>query len=231
MRNWLKKYVDPAVPLYTILPLVTCLSINCVVYFMIRLFTADAYHYDFTTSFDRMVPFEPAWVSVYLVCYIFWIYNYILIMRQSKEHCYRFVTADILSRLVCGVFFLFMPTTNVRPEIIGNGIWENLMRWLYDFDAPTNLFPSIHCLVSWFCYVGIRGRKNIPAWYRAFSCIFALLVCVSTQFTKQHYVVDVFGGIILAEVLWALSRHHDWYKKVMPVLEAVSGKIFGKENI
>lgn len=31
--------------------------------------------------------------------------------------------------------------------------------------------PSIHCLVSWFCYIGIRGRSNIPKAYRGFHAV------------------------------------------------------------
>ena len=48
-------------------------------------------------------------------------------------------------------FFLAIPTTNVRPNIVGNGIWENAMIWLYKIDPANNLFPSIHFLTSWLC--------------------------------------------------------------------------------
>lgn len=220
----MKKYVK-LIPLYGIIPLLTCFLINDIVYFILRLFMEGAYHYDLTTSFDRMIPFVPAWVSIYFICYIFWIVNYLLIAAQSKEHLYRFVVADILSRLICGVFFVILPTTNVRPEVVGNGIWENLMRWLYAIDAPTNLFPSIHCLTSWFCYIGIRGQKKVPKWYQIFSLIFALLVCLSTQFTKQHYLVDVIGGIGLAQLCYWIAMKFDWYKPVMVFFEGVNERI------
>ncbi|MDI9241403.1 phosphatase PAP2 family protein [Fusibacillus kribbianus] len=220
----MKKYVK-LIPFYGIIPLLTCFLVNDIVYFILRLFMEGAYHYDLTTSFDRMIPFVPAWVSIYFICYIFWIVNYLLIAAQSKEHLYRFVVADILSRLICGVFFVILPTTNVRPEVVGNGIWENLMRWLYAIDAPTNLFPSIHCLTSWFCYIGIRGQKKVPKWYQIFSLIFALLVCLSTQFTKQHYLVDVIGGIGLAQLCYWIAMKFDWYKPVMVFFEGVNERI------
>lgn len=69
----------------------------------------------------------------------------------------------------------------------------------------TRLFSVNHCLVSWFCYIGIRGQKQIPKWYQRFSLVFAILVCVSTQVTKQHYIVDVFGGIAVAEICYRIS--------------------------
>ena len=125
---------------------------------------------------------------------------------------YRFLTADYLSRIVCGILFVFLPTTLVRPEITGTGFWDQALRFVYSIDQSANLFPSIHCLVSWFCYTGIRGRKEVPAWYRAFSCIFALLVVLSTQFTKQHYIADAIAGVLLAEVLSLLTRRVSWYR-------------------
>ena len=220
----MKKYVK-LIPVYGIIPLLTCFLVNDIVYFILRLFMEGAYHYDLTTSLDRMIPFVPAWVSIYFICYIFWIVNYLLVAAQGKEHLYRFVVADILSRLICGVFFVILPTTNVRPEVVGNGIWENLMRWLYAIDAPTNLFPSIHCLTSWFCYIGIRGQKKVPKWYQIFSLIFALLVCLSTQFTKQHYLVDVIGGIGLAQLCYWIAMKFDWYKPVMVFFDGVNERI------
>ena len=98
-----------------------------------------------------------------------------------------------------------MPTTNVRPVVNGTDIFSQMLRWVYQIDDPTRLFPSIHCLVSWFCYIGIRGQKQIPKWYQRFSLVFAILVCVSTQVTKQHYIVDVFGGIAVAEICYRIS--------------------------
>lgn len=217
--NYIKVNIGRIIPAYAVLPLIFCVLVNNVVYFIFRLFVQEKYHYDFSTSLDRMIPFVPAWVSIYLICYLFWIFNYILIARQEKEHFYRFVTADILSRLACGIFFLVIPTITVRPEVIGNGLWENLIRLVYMMDEPTNLFPSIHCLTSWYCYIGIRGKKNVPVWYQRFSLIFAILVFLSTQFTKQHYLVDIAGGAGLAQLFYMLCQRYDWYQPVMRLFE------------
>lgn len=230
MFERIKRRIQRIIPLYAIIPLLFCFFVNNIVYFGIRMFMGNAYHYDFTTALDNMVPFEPAWVSIYLLCYIFWFVNYVLVGRMGKEHLYRFVTADVISRLICGLFFIFLPTTNVRPEIMGTGIWDSLMAWLYAADAPTNLFPSIHCLTSWYCYIGIRGKKEVSPWYQRFSLVFALLVCASTQFTKQHYLVDVLGGVLLAQVCYMLSRRYNWYIPVMKVFQKVNSTLFGVKN-
>ena len=93
-----------------------------------------------------------------------------------------------------------------RPEIVGSDIWAQLMRFLYSMDAADNLFPSIHCLVSWLCYIGIRGNKKVPQWIRTTFCICAIAVFISTLTTKQHVIYDVVAGVILIEVTYRISR-------------------------
>ena len=103
MQNKQKK--NAWIPSYAVFPLLSCVTVNCIVYFGIAKLAGEWKHYDLTLPFDRAVPLVPGFVSVYLGCYLFWIINYILIARQGEEHCIRFATADMMSRLVCCVFF------------------------------------------------------------------------------------------------------------------------------
>lgn len=223
--NFLKKYVDPLVRLHSVLPLLSAMLVNALVYWGTMMLSNGKYHYDFTTDLDRMVPLLPWTVTIYLVCYLFWGINYILTGHLKKAEFYQFVTADMLSRVICAAFFLFLPTTNVRPDLPAESIFNPAMRWLWETDAPVNLFPSIHCLVSWFCYIGIRGKKQIPRWYQWFSCIFAIAVCVSTQTTKQHYLVDVLGGVAAAEFCYWLSGRAFLYKGIMCFFENINRRL------
>lgn len=224
-----KDYILGFIPKYAVIPLISAFVFNTLIYSGTMILCKDLYHYDFTTAFDRMVPVIPEFTSIYLICYVFWAFNYILIGRIGKEHMYRFLVGDFLSRIVCGIIFVLLPTTLVRPEITGSGFWDQALRLVYSIDQSANLFPSIHCLVSWFCYIGIRKRKEIPLWYRRFSMIFALLVCVSTQVTKQHYIIDVFGGILLGEVCWLIGQKTEWYEGLWKVFQRVN-QFFGLEK-
>ena len=120
--NQKKDYVLRWIPKYSIIPLITALVLNTLVYSGTMVLCKGLYHHDFTTAFDRMVPVIPEFTSIYLICYVFWVVNYIMTARISREHMYRFLTADYLSRIVCGISFVFLPTTLVRPEILGSGI-------------------------------------------------------------------------------------------------------------
>ena len=122
--NQKKDYVLRWIPKYSIIPLITALVLNTLVYSGTMVLCKGLYHHDFTTAFDRMVPVIPEFTSIYLICYVFWVVNYIMTARISREHMYRFLTADYLSRIICGIFFVFLPTTLVRPEITGTGFWD-----------------------------------------------------------------------------------------------------------
>lgn len=150
--------------------------------------------------------------------YLVWIVNYLIAASREKEFVWRFFAADVLARLVCMAFYLLLPTTNVRPSIPEQGFWNQMLALLYQMDAADNLFPSIHCLNSWFCYIAVRSRREIPRWYQRFSFWAALAVFVSTLTTKQHVIADVIGGALLAEVTWQIAgRTHlgAWYGMIL----------------
>lgn len=230
LRKWYRKTIGILIPEYGVLSLILCLSLNGVVYWGAQLIMKNKHHYDFTTKLDNRIPFIKEWVVIYLVCYVFWAFNYILITREGEDKWFRFAFADILSRLICGIFFIILPTTNIRPVVPGNDIFSRLMRFVYYMDRPSNLFPSIHCLVSWFCFVGIRNSKKFPLWYKVFSCIFAILVCFSTQFTKQHYLIDVAGGILIAELCFYIACHTQIYLRIERAFLWLNQRIFGVNN-
>ena len=208
----LLKGLTRILPAYGVFPVIFSFVFNCLVYSGSRMIAGGWYHHNIETGVDRSIPFVPEFLMIYFGCYVFWAVNYILIARQDRRSVYQFFTGDFISRCVCLVSFLAFPTTNTRPLITGSGLWNQAALWLYSIDAADNLFPSIHCLVSWFCYLGIRGRKEIPRWYQSVSMVIAILVFASTLLTKQHVIVDVAGGILLAEFCFFIGRKTDLYR-------------------
>lgn len=202
----LKQGIARLLPEHARIPLLVTLLWHQVIYQGPKLLARSWPHFDLTLPVDEQIPFLPWTVSIYLICFLFWAVNYILCARREKAMAYRFLSADIFAKIVCGVCFLLLPTTNTRPAVEDQTIWGFLMRLVYRFDTPVNLFPSIHCLSSWFCYIGIRGQKDIPRWYRCFSCLMAFAVFISTLTTRQHVLVDVFAGALLAEFSYWFVR-------------------------
>lgn len=191
------------------LPLVLAFLWNQIVYCGSRILMKNHLHYDITTPLDSLIPVIPWTLSIYVFSFLYWPVQYLICCSLGKDHAYRFLSADIFAKTICLVFFLVFPTTNLRPPISMHGFWNLSLNLLYRLDAPDNLFPSIHCLVSWLCYAGIRGQHKVRRPYRSFVLGMALAICISTLTTKQHVIPDVAAGILLAEFsYWFVHYSH-----------------------
>lgn len=229
-KKWYEAHLLKWIPGYAFFSLIGCFAWNCLIYWGTQqtILGLGLQTHDITSAIDLIVPFQPAWVSIYVLSFPFWAVSYILIARENtKEDWFRFVFADMLAKTVCGVIFIVFPTTNVRPAVDGSGIMDRLMGMIYFLDPPLDLFPSIHCLVSLLSWLGIRKCSNIPRWYRNFSLLFAILIFASTQFTKQHYLADVIGGAVIALVCYGISKHGNGYKRIERFFGWLNLKVFG----
>lgn len=225
------KYGEKLLPKYAVISLIFCFAWNCFVYWTTQFLCAGRRHFDLTTDFDRWVPVQSWWVLIYVASFLFWAICYIFTARlNEKEFWFRFVTADLLSRTVCGVIFVILPTTNVRPELAMESAWDFILSIIYRLDLPYNLFPSIHCIISLLCYLGIRKSNKISSKTKIGVLVFTLLIFASTQFTKQHYIVDVISGVALALISYNIAMRTELYKPVMEVFEKVNDKVFRGPN-
>lgn len=220
MKTKIKKLLNEYIPLWSIPPLLTIFVVNSLIYSGSSILTANRYHYDFTTALDRAVPVLPVFVWFYILAFPFWAVGYVLAARRGKDMFYRFVATDLTIHFICFICFILVPTTNIRPEIAGNTISERILLLVYSLDggnSPSNLFPSIHCYVSWLCWKGVAGSEKIPKWYQKFSLIFAVLIIISTQVLKQHYIVDAVAALILVELFWRFyqkGQRHNWVIRI-----------------
>lgn len=184
---------------YKIIPLVIALIFNTIAYNGTRIITTSKYHYNITSPIDNLIPVIPATIIIYLGCYLYWLVNYVIGAGQEDDEAYKFLSADLFAKLICMVIFIAFPTTNTRPVLEDEGFFTEVLKMLYQIDAADNLFPSIHCLTSWFCLIAVRKNPNVKTVYKIISVIITVAICVSTLTTRQHVIVDVAGGIALAE--------------------------------
>ena len=146
------------------------------------------------TRFDSAIPLIPVFSIPYLlflpllVAVIFYAF---FNQKKFRELMFTIIVVWLISDL----FFIFYQTQVVRPEIIGSGFFNNLIRLIYSHDAPYNAFPSTHTSLSTVIALYFISIKN--KWSILFI-IFSVLIILSTLFTKQHYVLDVAGGLVLA---------------------------------
>ena len=155
-------------------------------------------------TLDRLIPVQPGWALVYGSLYLFLILLPVFVVRE-EEQIRRTVWAYLLVWVTAYVCFLVYPTVASRPAaILGEGFSVWGLRSLYGADPPYNCFPSIHVAHS-FVSALTAHRVHRGVGVAALFC--ALLVGVSTLYTKQHYVLDVAGGILLACVAYVVFLH------------------------
>ena len=201
------KQTNPLIPKYAIKPLALALLVNSCVYMGLAQLRRFLTFSSLETPLDTALPFLAPFVLFYVLAFVQWGLNYLLIARDSKELCYRFAFGNIIAKIICLFFFLLLPTTLARPEVTGTDLCSRLVRLIYTSDPPVNLFPSIHCLESWCCIRASFLLKKSNRAYQTATLIMSLGVFASTLFIKQHVIADVFGGIVVFEAgFWLAGR-------------------------
>lgn len=171
-------------------------------------------------ALDGALPLEPVWALIYGSLYLFLIVLPIFIVREDAL-IRRTVFAYLFVWIAAYVCFWLYPTSAPRPPaVLGDGFAAWGLRLLYDADPPYNCFPSLHVAHS---FVSAFAARRVHRGVGAASMLAAALVALSTLFTKQHYVLDVAAGIVLASVAYLLflrnaRRPEELDRRLAPLL-------------
>jgi len=135
--------IDWLLPKYARWPLLLVFIMNTVVYVApSRLFVTDVARYDLTIALDVMLPCVPFFLLFYVLAYVQWAGSYIFHSHDSVRLCYHLAAADIIAKLLCLMFFIFLPTQMARPEAEGSGLFGWGLRLVYAIDNPVNPFTG-----------------------------------------------------------------------------------------
>ena len=161
---------------------------------------------------DDLIPFCKYAVIPYFAWFVWIPFTlFYLLWKAPREDfwrlCLPLFTGMTLSLLFCAI----VPNgTDLRPAYIyGNDIFTRTVRALWRTDTPTNVFPSIHVFnsvtlaLAYHHCARLRGRKWL--WVRVSADLLCVSIILSTMLLKQHSVIDVMGGIILALTLDAVA--------------------------
>lgn len=201
------------------IPLAMCIIINMAAYYGGRLLTVERSYSVLALPLDNAIPLLPWTVLIYVLAFPTWALGFLVAAREERPVAYELLTADQIAKLCCLVVFLLLPTIMERPQVEGSGFGPWLLRLIYALDEPRMLFPSMHCMESWFCFRSAMRCQKTGRGYRAFCLISALLVCVSVVTVKQHVLVDIPAGIAVAELgLWVSrkTRAGRIYERLVP---------------
>ena len=149
---------------------------------------------------DRMIPVQAAWAPVYLSLFLAALLPAFVL--HHPELIERTVRAYLAAWLVAYVFFLFYPTLSPRPATVaGDGFLAWMLRTIWASDVRYNCFPSLHVAQ---CFIAALACRRVDTGVGYVAIAWAAAVGMSTLFTKQHYVVDVLGGVVLAVLAYVV---------------------------
>lgn len=182
------------------------------------------------TDLDKSLPLVKQFIIPYMSWYVFIYFVLILLLFIDKETYFKTLFAIDICFIICFFIFYFYQTIVPRPKLTGDDLFIKLIRIVYSYDNPYNCFPSIHCLTSWLMIRAI-GTSKINNKINSFIInSIAITIILSTQFIKQHVLLDAISGIILANIVFNLVNKLDgekillWRKK-LSLLLTMNGKL------
>lgn len=160
--------------------------------------------YNLVTFLDKQVPFIKEFIVVYWAWYPFLILVLVYFCFNYRNIYYKTMITIILGMLLCYMTYFFFQTTVPRPALYGRDIFIGIIKLTYRWDKPFNCFPSIHVLTT---YAAIRGcMEGVKNKFNKMSINFTgIFIILSTQFVKQHVILDLISAIILAEILYRFA--------------------------
>jgi membrane-associated phospholipid phosphatase len=179
---------------------------------------------------DRALPVEPAWAPIYLSLFLAALLPVFVLHQQDLIR--RTVNAYLAAWLASfAVFFAYPTVATIPASVPGDGFLDWMLRTIYSSDVRYNCFPSLHVaqsfLAAFACWRVHRGVGGV-------AFVWATLVGISTLYTKQHYVLDVISGALLAAVMdWIFMRGYpreatpQFERRAAPILAAGAFATYG----
>lgn len=162
------------------------------------------------TRLDLHIPFIKFFVLPYMFWHIFIPVLFIILCFIDRRTYFKIMLVYVVGCLISNITFALYQTTVLREPLIGNDFFTNLIRVIYANDNPVNCFPSIHVFTSYLMIKAVTQSKFSNIYTNLITSTIGFLIILSTLFVKQHAVLDVVSGILLAELLViAVNRHED----------------------
>jgi membrane-associated phospholipid phosphatase len=157
---------------------------------------------DLGIGLDRKIPYAPIFALAYFSTYVFVLQPFFILSDARQFHWMltSFISISVLSSLIHAT----VPSKIERVEQVNAGGLSGWMLALFQKTCkPYGNFPSMHVGLS-VPVVAANFMAGGPA-IGGVMLVWAVLIAVSTLFTKQHYILDVLAGVAGGLVVSALT--------------------------
>ena len=156
---------------------------------------------------DKKIPIISIFTIPYLSFHVLamLIVPYLSLQFAGRKAFFVNGLAIIFGQFILDIAYWLFQTEVPRPNVANKNFFDWLLNnVIYGNDRPLNGFPSNHVTWSVISIIALwRIRKIIPNTSKVLISWF-LLIIPATVFLKQHFVVDIYGGILVGfSVYWA----------------------------
>lgn len=155
-------------------------------------------------ALDDVIPFN----EYFLLFYCFWyvlivisLLDFFLYDIENFKNLQKYIMVTQAAAMV--VYIVYPSVQMLRPEVMPNdGFLCQVMSFIYAFDTPTGVCPSLHVAYSMGIASVWSKKEDAPKAWKIFVLIMTAMISVSVAFVKQHSVVDIAAAIpvgLLAE--------------------------------
>lgn len=153
-------------------------------------------------ALDKRIPFVPQLALIYFSTYIFVIQPFI-ILSEARQFYWMLVSFGSIT-VIASLIHAIVPSKIERNEIRAkDGLSGKLINLFQKTCKPYGNFPSMHVALS----VPVVGINFIVygSTVGSITLIWAILIALSTLFTKQHYILDVLAGMIAGILICSIT--------------------------
>jgi membrane-associated phospholipid phosphatase len=152
-------------------------------------------HYSTKLNCDDFIPFVPGFAFLYFSAYILGNTGYLLL--QADQNFSRiFIGYLILFGLGIASYILLPCRVERREELVVTNVSTYLLSAFQRRSKPFNSFPSMHVSYCLFSALAVIYFGSMVL--GLVLLIWVVLVAISTLLTKQHHLLDVIAGAVLA---------------------------------
>jgi len=182
--------------------LLTLLGWLVIYFFVNRLNVNPNNRLDLRTTIDNKIPFIPQFALVYFSTYVFVLQPFLILSESTLFYwmLISFVSISVIASLIHAV----LPSKIDRRENLDTNNLSGWMLGLFQKTCkPYGNFPSMH--VGLCVPVVATNYLAGGSVLGSISLIWAVLIALSTLYTKQHYILDVLAGFLSGITIFSLT--------------------------
>ena len=164
---------------------------------------------------DREIPYSEWSIWFYIAYYLYipalaWLGAAAHRREEALVFFQRFVVISWIPYMI----FIFLPIeVTLRDQVVyGDGFYRWFMTDLHSADPPFNSWPSLHVFQSFMMLLAARAwLMKDGRWTPTVATagwLTTALIWYSTVGIKQHYLLDIFSGLVFTATMWHLWVRH-----------------------